>query len=81
MSVQADSFGFILPVPWDNDGGARREPVLDPDFHTPPRVVRVVGWRRCITCKRAFWSEDVMKLRMCGGCKAPERTDGKLPYR
>lgn len=81
MTVQPDSLGFILPVPWDYDGCVHREPVLDADFHIPPRIVRYVGWSRCITCKRAFWSEDVMKLRMCGGCKAPDRTQEKPPHR
>lgn len=30
--------GFVIPEAWPNDGGARREPVIDMD-HTPPRVV------------------------------------------
>ena len=64
--------GFIEPKPWDNDGGVRREPVIDTD-HRPPRVVRFVGWRSCMCCRRPFWSEDTKQLRMCGGCKSPDR--------
>jgi hypothetical protein len=60
--------GFIEPDLWPDDGGVRREPVLDAD-HNPPRVVRQVGWRRCIRCRSSFWSEDVQRLYMCDGCK------------
>lgn len=56
--------GFADPLPWDFDECARREPVLDHD-HDPPRVVRRVGWQRCIRCRRPFWSDDVVRLRMC----------------
>ena len=41
--------GIIEPAPWDYDGGKRREPVLDTD-QIPPRVVRRVGWHRCLRC-------------------------------
>jgi hypothetical protein len=58
--------GFVEPQPWDYDGGARREPVLDCD-HSPPRVVRKVGWRSCMGCGRPFFSEDVVALRLCDG--------------
>lgn len=58
--------GFAYPVPWPDDGGVRREPVLDTD-HVPPLVVRRVGWSRCLRCRRPFFSEDVVKLRLCGG--------------
>ncbi|WP_338445712.1 hypothetical protein V5F89_11130 [Pelagerythrobacter marensis] len=60
--------GFVVPEPWANDGGKRREPVLDAD-HTPPRVVRHVGWQHCITCRKPFWSNDVIALRRCPSCK------------
>ena len=50
----------------------RREPVVDNDAK-PARVVRLVGWRVCMKCSSPFWSGDVMRLRMCGGCKS--RTD------
>ncbi|QHL91166.1 hypothetical protein GVO57_10485 [Sphingomonas changnyeongensis] len=61
-----------MPEPWADDGGLRREPVLDHDY-APPRVVRFVGWARCLRCRRPFFSEDVVRLRMCtgavGGCR------------
>lgn len=57
---------FVEPKAWSYDGGVRREPVLDTDFN-PPRVVRKVGWRHCMRCKRPFFSEDVIALRLCDG--------------
>lgn len=60
--------GFVEPLPWPDDGGRRRERVLDVD-HNPPRVVRVVGWQRCIKCSRRFFSDDVRAVRMCPVCK------------
>lgn len=71
--------GFIEPKPWDCDGGSRREPVLDTD-HTPPLVVRYVGWQRCLVCQSPFFSEDVTRLRLCVRCKTPER-DQRKPLR
>lgn len=62
--------GFVIPDPWPNDGGKRREAVLDMD-HNPPRVVRHVGWRSCMTCRRPYFSEDVVSLRLCSSCKEP----------
>ena len=62
------STGFSEPQPWAWDGGMRREPVLDMD-RNPPRVVRQVGWRCCMRCQRPFWSEDVVRLRICDRCK------------
>lgn len=59
------------PEPWAWDGGKRREQVLDHNF-SPPRVVRQVGWRCCITCARSFFSQDVIKVRMCDRCR-PEQ--------
>jgi len=59
--------GFVEPVPWPDDGGKRREKVLDVD-HNPPRVVRVVGWQRCMTCRKPFWSDDTRRIRMCRDC-------------
>lgn len=39
----------------------------------PPRVVRRVGWQRCMKCSKPFWSGDVVRLRLCdgqdGGCR------------
>tara|TARA_R110001583_G_scaffold169768_1_gene322850 strand:- start:254800 stop:255279 length:480 start_codon:yes stop_codon:yes gene_type:complete len=56
------------PTPWAWDGGKRREPVLDHD-HTPPLVVRQVGWRVCMRCSTPFWSTDAIRVRMCDNCK------------
>jgi hypothetical protein len=58
--------GLQEPDTWAYDGGKRREPVLDMDFH-PPRVVRKVGWRHCLKCERPFFSEDVVRQRLCSG--------------
>lgn len=63
--------GFVEPLPWPDDGGKRREQVLDVD-HNPPRVVRVVGWQRCMTCRKPFWSDDTRNVRMCRDCKGTE---------
>lgn len=67
-----NGLGYSEPVPWRFDGCARREAVLDTD-HNPPRVVRRVGWQRCMKCSKPFWSDDVVRLRLCdghdGGCR------------
>lgn len=63
-----DSQGFVEPRAWPQDDGTRREAVLDTD-HNPPRVVRLVGWRSCMRCRRAFFSPDVRRVRMCVPCK------------
>lgn len=67
--------GFARPARWAFDGGKRREPVYDLDCQ-PPRVVRKVGWHRCLKCGSPFWSKDVMRLRLCGtaetGCRGDE---------
>jgi len=63
---KANWHGFAEPDRWPYDGGVRRESVLDCDFH-PPRVVRKVGWRACMCCGTPFFSEDVMRLRLCDG--------------
>lgn len=76
MAANADtSFFFygigkeiVEPKPWPDDGGARREAVLDHN-HTPARVVRRVGWLSCMSCKRRHFSPDVVKVRLCGICK------------
>jgi hypothetical protein len=73
--------GFSEPEPWDFDGCKRREAVLDHD-HNPPRVVRHVGWRVCLKCEAPFFSEDVTRLRMCGGCKTEgQKRDPAKPPR
>lgn len=59
---------IVEPRPWEFDGDmTRREPVIDPDDN---RVIRFVGWRRCMTCTKQFFSEDCSRIRMCDRCKA-----------
>jgi hypothetical protein len=65
---------IIEPEPWPQDGGARREPVLDPNWH-PPRVIRRVGWARCLTCRDWFFSTDVCKVRLCRTCRYGAEAD------
>lgn len=73
--------GFIEPRMWPQDGGTRREPVMDMDAK-PPRAVRYVGWRKCMRCGQLFWSEDVQRLRLCTpqpnrqGCRNRQDNDG-----
>lgn len=57
------------PTAWLNDGGARREPVYDHNDN-PPRVIRLVGWRKCVACAKLFFSRDVCGIRICDVCKA-----------
>lgn len=69
----ADLQGFVEPRRWDYDGCLRREQVKDADY--PYRVVRSVGWHRCLKCRRPFFSEDVLRLRLCegaDGCRGDE---------
>lgn len=63
--------GFREPRQWLYDGGVRREAVVDHD-HNPPRVVRRIGWHRCLRCLRPFFSQDVIKHRLCYGCRADD---------
>lgn len=67
MRGQAFAIGIIEPEPWPFDGCLRREPVKDADY--PYRVVRKVGWHRCLKCRRPFFSEDVLRLRLCSGAQ------------
>lgn len=60
--------GFVEPMLWPDDGGLRRETVLDSDY-LPPRVVRRVGWRKCLRCRAPFFSKDVVRQRLCARCK------------
>lgn len=66
-------FGHDLEEPeaWEWDGGKRREPVLDHNFR-PPRIVRQVGWRCCMRCAKRFFSEDVIKVRLCERCRSEQ---------
>lgn len=68
----ADHLGMIVPAPWDYDGCERREPVIDTDNG---RVVRKVGWRHCLKCRKPFFSEDVVRLRLCNVAQEGCRTD------
>ncbi|SOC06374.1 hypothetical protein SAMN05877831_1051 [Rhodobacter maris] len=75
-----NEYGFAAPA-WKArawDGGKRREPVLDLDCK-PPRVVRRVGWRVCMRCAAPFWSDDVVRVRMCDDCKLPPRGRRRTP--
>lgn len=65
---RADGQGFLEPPEWPWDGGTRREAVLDAD-RNPPRVVRFVGWRSCLRCRRSYFSADVARVRLCTPCK------------
>jgi hypothetical protein len=65
---------MIVPMPWGYDSCERREPVIDTDNG---RIVRRVGWRHCLKCGRPFFSDDVVRLRLCvdaqtGGCRKDE---------
>jgi len=57
-------------VSWPNNG--RVEVVTDPNWliDGKPRVVRKIGWRACMCCKRRFFSQDMTKIRICDPCKA-----------
>ncbi|HHA2850496.1 TPA: hypothetical protein ACOFB8_001861 [Stenotrophomonas maltophilia] len=58
---------LIEPSRWPDDGGALRVTVLDHNCD-PPRLVRRVGWLRCMCCGRSHFSEDVARARMCLDC-------------
>lgn len=60
--------GFRLPTRWAFDGDLKRKaPVLDADNGN--RVVRFVGFRRCLVCSTVMWTEDVARIRICDDCK------------
>lgn len=54
---------------WRDNG--RVEVVVDPNWliDGKPRVVRKVGWRNCMCCKRRMFSPDITKVRICDACK------------
>ena len=58
---KANFQGFIIPERWPCDNGTRREPVMDMDTD-PPRIVRYVGWKKCMRCGKWFFSEDVTRV-------------------
>ncbi len=58
---------LVEPTRWALDGGVRRANVIDPNVQ-PPRVVRTVGWRRCMCCGRFHFSDDVCRARLCLNC-------------
>lgn len=62
------TYEIAEPAMWGRDDGKRREPVLDHSV-SPPRVVRYVGWRKCLKCRTDFFSADVRGLRMCEYCR------------
>lgn len=70
--------GFDEPEPWAWDGGVRREAVLDTDAN-PPRIIRKVGWRVCMRCRAPYWSDDVVRIRLCDDCKLPPRGQRRSP--
>lgn len=57
------------PASWPPDNGVRREPVIDRNFR-PPRVVRYVGYVRCMKCSRWHFSPNVVSVRICSACKS-----------
>ena len=58
---------LIEPRRWANDEGKRHAPVLDPNFN-PPKVIRHMGWKRCMSCWRFHFSEDIVRVRICTEC-------------
>lgn len=66
-NLRTYGFELVEPKPWPRDEGLRREPVIDPNFE-PPRVVRLVGWRRCMRCEAMFFSPDVRGVRLHENC-------------
>jgi hypothetical protein len=66
---------IVEPSQWPHDGGVRRVPVMDPNFD-PPRLVRRVGWVRCLCCGEPHFSPDVTRVRLCWECKTDD-SDGR----
>jgi hypothetical protein len=59
---------FVEPAYWAFDGDlTRRASVMDPN-EEPPRVVRQVGYVRCMSCGRPHYSPDVIRARLCSTC-------------
>ncbi len=71
MRREVNILGLLEPNRWEFDGDLRRkEPVRD--ALNGNRVVRYSGYRRCLTCTKVFWSENVCSVRMCHNCKTLE---------
>jgi hypothetical protein len=70
MSRAFDHHGVCDPIeeptPWPYDE-TKRVPVIDPN---DGRVIRYVGWRKCMACPKFFFSPDVRGVRLCEKCKA-----------
>jgi hypothetical protein len=77
MRGQAAAIGIVEPEPWPFDDCVRREKVFDIEL-SPPRVVRRVGWHRCLKCRRPFFSEDVLRLRLCSGTQGCRGDDDRF---
>ncbi len=59
---------LVEPPRWAYDGDlTRRASVMDPNAQ-PPKLVRRIGWVRCMRCRRPHFSEDVARIRMCANC-------------
>src|SRR5690606_761464 len=58
---------LVEPTRWALDGGLRRANVIDPNVRAP-RVVRTVGWSRCMCCGRFHLSDDGCRARLCLIC-------------
>lgn len=54
------------------DGRRVEVTVVDPNWliDGKPRVVRRIGRRPCMCCRKSFLSDDMAKIRMCDGCKS-----------
>jgi len=71
MSRAFDHYGVCRPIEepraWEFDGDlAKRVPVVDPNDN---RVIRYVGFRKCLACPKFFFSPDVRGVRICDRCK------------
>lgn len=59
---------LVEPERWPFDGDlTRRASVMDPNVE-PPRLVRRVGYVRCMRCWWPHFSEDVARIRLCSAC-------------
>lgn len=58
---------LVEPSRWPCDRCQRRADVLDLN-EGPPKVVRRIGWLRCMCCARFTFSDDVVRVRLCEEC-------------